>query len=80
MPILISLFWRIFALFEKWILTLKSYNSKNTQPNLKSYTSKSKLDYPLFIKSFFRVIQEFIWSHEADKRPKFFLDHPVAVV
>ena len=77
MPILIPLFWLIFAHFEKWVLTLKSYNSKTTQPNLKSYTSKFKLDYPPSNKSIFRVVQEFIRSHEADKRPKLFLDHPV---
>ena len=73
-------FWRIFAHFEKWILTLKSYNSKTTQQNLKSYTSKFMLDYPLSNKSIFRVVREFIRSHEADKvdkRPKLFLDHPV---
>ena len=77
MPILIPLFWRIFAHFENWILTLKSYNFKTSQPNLKSYTSKSKLDYPLSNESIFRVIQEIFRSHETDKRPKFFLDHPV---
>ena len=80
MPIFIPLFRRIFAHFEKWILTLKIYNSKTTQPNLKNYTSKSKLDYPLSNKSIFIVIQEFIWSHEADKRPKFLLDHPVSLL
>ena len=74
---LITLFWRVLAHFEKWILTLKSYYSKTTQPNLKSYTSKFKLDYPLSNKSIFRVVQKFIRSQESNKRPIFLLDHPV---
>ena len=48
-------------------------------PNLKSYTSKFKLDYPLSKESIFRVGQEFIRSKEANKRPKFLLDHPVGL-
>ena len=40
-----------FSTFEKWFLNLISYNSKTTQPNLKIYTSKFKLDYHLSIKT-----------------------------
>ena len=75
MLILIPVFRRVFAHFEKWILTLKNYNSKTTQPNLKNYTSKFKLDY-IPNTSIFKVFQEFIRSQEADKRPKIFLGPP----
>ena len=46
-PILIPIFWDIFALFEKWILTLQAHNFLTSESNLKSYTSKYKLDHPL---------------------------------
>ena len=51
--------------FDNWILTSKDYNLTTT-------TSKFKLNYPLSNKGILGVIQEFIRSHEADKRPKIF--------
>ena len=74
---LITHFWRIFALFEKSLSTLKSYNSKTTEPNLKSNTSKFKLDLPLSCESTFKFLHKLFFHREVIKRPKFFLDHPV---
>ena len=44
---LMSHFRHIFAYFEKWLLTLKSHNSKSIAPNLENKGSKFKLDPPL---------------------------------